>query len=132
MGDFYEHVVFRHLDVERDDNLIDKLEIFLKESIGNKYGISSSKILFTKRESIKPKKGAYIDEDRTFFCSELVAKAYKVLEIMGDDKPSSAFYPGSFSAKGDVKLLPHASLGPEHIISVDKNDIKDSDEDSNK
>ena len=29
MGDFYEHVVLRHLIIERSDEMIDKLEVFL-------------------------------------------------------------------------------------------------------
>jgi hypothetical protein len=79
--------------------MIDKLEIFLKEAVGLKYGISTSKLLF-QRNTVKPVKGKYIDEDRTFFCSELVAKAYKVLGIMVDDEKScSAYYPSSFSSK---------------------------------
>lgn len=57
--------------------MIDSLEVFLKESVGNKYGISTGKLF--KRQTIKPKKGNFIDDDRTFFCSELIAKAYKVL-----------------------------------------------------
>ena len=85
--------------------MIDKLEIFLKEAVGNRYGISTSKLLF-HRNTVKPKKGNYIDDDRTFFCSELVAKAYKILDIMQDDgRSSSVFYPSSFSIKsGALKL----------------------------
>ena len=46
-----------------------------------------------------------IDEERTFFCSELMAKAFKVLGIIQDDGTScSQFYPHNFSAKGDSFL----------------------------
>jgi hypothetical protein len=79
--------------------MISRLEIFLKESVGNSYGMSTSKLLF-HRPSVKAKQGTFIDENRTFFCSELVAKAYKVLGWMNcDDKPSSSFYPCHFSCK---------------------------------
>jgi sulfatase maturation enzyme AslB (radical SAM superfamily) len=89
LGDFYESVVLRQLEADRNEHMIARLEIFLKEAVGNKYGMSTSKLLF-HRESIKPKKGAFIDQDRTFFCSELVAKAYKVLGLLADDsRPSS-------------------------------------------
>jgi len=41
-----------------------------------------------------------IAADRTFFCSELVAKAYKILGIMENDDTSSAkFFPSHFSSK---------------------------------
>ncbi len=44
-----------------------------------------------------------MDETRTFFCSELIAKAYKVLGIIeDDDKASSNFFPGSFSSKSSA------------------------------
>ena len=81
LGDFYENVVLRHIEVNRSQNMIERLEIFLKESVGNSYGMSTSKLLF-HRPSAKPKKGVFVDEDRTFFCSELVAKTFKVLGIM--------------------------------------------------
>lgn len=48
----------------------------------------------------------YVDEDRTFFCSELVAKAYKILSVIEDDETScSCFYPADFSSKkSDLKF----------------------------
>ena len=46
VGDFYEQIVLRHLEAERTDTMIDKLEVFLKEAVGNRYGISTSKLLF--------------------------------------------------------------------------------------
>ena len=92
----------------------------MKEAVGNRYGISTSKLLF-QRNTIKPKKGNYIDDDRTFFCSELVAKAYKVLGIMEDDgKASSSFYPSSFSSKNNsLKFVSGCDLGSELNIVVD-------------
>lgn len=110
----------RHLEVERDDEMIDKLEIFLKEAVGNRYGISTSKLLF-QRNTIKPKTGKYIDDDRTFFCSELVAKAYKILGIMEEDgRPCNYFYPSSFSSKSQaLNLANNAILGSELNIVLD-------------
>jgi hypothetical protein len=46
VGDFYEQIILRHLETERTNDMIDKLEIFLKEAVGLKYGISTSKLLF--------------------------------------------------------------------------------------
>ena len=41
-----------------------------------------------------------IAADRTFFCSELVAKAFKILGVLEDDDKSSArFFPSNFSSK---------------------------------
>jgi len=57
-----------------------------------------------------------MDEDRTFFCSELVAKMYKVLGILDSEEPSSSFFPGNFSAKKKLPLKPGSQLGPEYFI----------------
>jgi hypothetical protein len=46
-----------------------------------------------------------IDSERTFFCSELVAKAFKTLGILQDNNIAcSQFYPHHFSARGDSSL----------------------------
>lgn len=46
-----------------------------------------------------------IEDDRTFFCSELVAKAYKFLGIIEDDDINCAtIYPHHFSALGEDGL----------------------------
>ena len=115
--------MLRHLTTNRDEDMIARLEVFLKEAVGNKYGMSTKKLLF-HRQSIKPKKGAFIDEDRTFFCSELVAKAYKVLGVIEDDETScSSFYPSHFSASKSstaLKFTHNTSLGPELGIFIDK------------
>lgn len=68
------------------------------------YGISVKKL--TKEKSIKyTDNDMSIAPDRTFFCSELIAKAYKCLGFIEDNGKSSAkFYPKHFSNKGDEML----------------------------
>jgi len=116
-SDFYDHVVLRHLESIRTDKMLDDLEGFLKEAVGLSYAIQAGALLWGGgRLSIQPKQGHYIDKDRTFFCSELVAKAYKVMGLMGDDRSSSCYAPGAFSCKGTLKLANGASLGQELVI----------------
>jgi hypothetical protein len=59
-----------------------------------------------------------VEEDRTFFCSELVAKCYKVCGIMAPtDEASSNFLPIDFTSQGTrLKLVPNASLSNEMNI----------------
>jgi hypothetical protein len=46
-----------------------------------------------------------VSSERTFFCSELVAKAFKVLGVTINDKKSCGkYYPGHFSIKNDSFL----------------------------
>ena len=60
------------------------------------------------------------EEGRGFFCSELVAKAYKVCGIMSPElkeEASSNFLPVDWStAKDSIKLVKGASLGTEQLI----------------
>ena len=51
------------------------------------------------------KQNKFIHKDRTFFCSELVAKACKILGILQDcDVSCTKFFPSNFSSKGDSFL----------------------------
>ncbi len=73
-----------------------------------------------------------MEEDRTFFCSELIAKAYKVLGVIEDDDKSCAkFYPGCFSSKNNntLRFKPGMNLESELNIIIDlpKNSFKASD-----
>jgi hypothetical protein len=57
----------------------------------------SSTIIVKKKEGEETEH--LVDKDRTFFCSELVAKAYKVCGIMvPTDEASSNFLPVDFSS----------------------------------
>lgn len=105
-GKFYDKVVFRHIDFDRGDTMVDNLEKFLSQAVGAKYGLNANKL--TRSATIKQKdlglddngEKRIIAADRTFFCSELVAKAYKILGIMENDDTSSAkFFPSHFSSK---------------------------------
>jgi len=53
--------------------------------------------------------------DRSFFCSELLAKAYKVCKVMEDTtEPCSNFMPDKFTEAGfDLPLLAGIEIGPE-------------------
>ena len=67
-----------------------------------------------------------IAADRTFFCSELVAKAFKILGILEDDEKSSAkYFPGDFSMKqeGNLNLTRGTSIDSELMVIVDRNDL---------
>ena len=62
----------------------------------------------------------FVEEGRTFFCSELIAKAYKVLGIIEDDEKACCnYFPSSFSAKKcDLKFINGRYLEPELNIIV--------------
>lgn len=78
MDRLYSKVVWRRLYAERDENFCEILETFIDAVQDKKYNISVAKLL--KRFSIMP--GSFksdapkvkIEKNRTFFCSELIAK----------------------------------------------------------
>jgi hypothetical protein len=61
-----------------------------------------------------------VDKDRTFFCSELVAKAYKVCGVMQPtDEACSNFLPIDFTTESKrLKLVAGAKLSNEMQISI--------------
>jgi len=86
-----------------------------------------SKLNRRKTVNLNKQKGIereLIDKDRTFFCSELVAKAFKVLGIIEDnDIACSQVMPHHFSAIGDkvLKLTPGTKFEEElQVIVKDK------------
>ena len=91
------------------------MENFLEKSVGKKYEVNLTK--FMKNKSTFNG----IADDRTFFCSELVAKAFKLLGIIEDDGTSCAqFYPGHFASAGDkfLKLNPGVIIENEMQVVV--------------
>lgn len=131
-GKFYDKVVFRHINFDRGDTMVDNLEKFLSQAVGHKYGLNANKL--TRAKTIKVAdmgldengEKRLIAADRTFFCSELVAKAFKILGILEDDNTSSAkFYPSHFSTKYDsfLKLTKGTALEPELMVIMDREDL---------
>jgi len=60
-----------------------------------------------------------ISTDKGFFCSELVASAYKCLGLLPKQIASSHYWPGSFSAENNLTLLDGARLSDELLIDFD-------------
>ena len=104
---FFSEVFYRKVNIQRDLAMKTKLVEFANQTIGKQYSLSASKL--TRKDSIKdtvekPEEiwtlmrqalknnitkidksnhgYVLIKEDRTFFCSELVAKALRVAGIM--------------------------------------------------
>jgi len=109
----YEQIVYRKLFFKRTSQTVTKLEQFLKSVRGRKYDLDPLK-LFKKYSSIDSVRN--IKKDKGYFCSELVASAYKVLEILPEHICSSQYWPGSFSAEESLQLRNGAHFGNECLI----------------
>ena len=64
-----------------------------KQVIGEKFSVNLKKLLMKKSENLDIEGGKSF-ENRTFFCSELVAAAYKVLGILPGELAASQYYTG--------------------------------------
>lgn len=93
--DLYDKVVLRKLYYTRKSELHHNLLNFVKKNIGKKYDLSASKLL--KLESDFNWDKVNQDETRGYFCSELIAKAYKSVGLIDQKKFSGRYWPVDFS-----------------------------------
>lgn len=106
----YSKIVYRQLQTVRSDKMLFEFENFVKEVKGMKYQISAKKLISNKDETNHNLKNGY-------FCSELVAAAYKSLDLLPSSPPSSKYLPGHFSANKSLPLQNHSKLGNEMLIN---------------
>ena len=94
---------------------MERLENFIKKILGNKYSLKAGNLF--KKKCTTDGDIESIAEDKTFFCSELVASAWKCLGILPRDVAASQYWPGSFGQGAQIKLEKGARLDDEmHII----------------
>ena len=116
-------VFVRHLFCERDEGFLSAMEKFIKTVVGNNYNISLKNLLFRKK-SLKGGTEKEI-EQREFFCSELIAKAFKECGLLTTEQACCQFLPADFSSREKkLKLQNGAKLGEELMIMFDEEDIK--------
>ena len=114
---FYDKIAHRKVNFEKrnDDVTMEKLEKFISTVKGNSYNCGLDKLLF-RSDTLAKTVGADDNDQRDFFCSELVAKTFKVLGIIEDDDISCTSYvPGHFDHYNDkiFKLTKDTSLDRE-------------------
>ena len=74
----YQKLTYRKLRHTRTQDNMQKLELFIRTVIGMKYKLNATKI-FRKRCETDAEN---IKDDKSYFCSELVASAYKCLGLL--------------------------------------------------
>jgi len=88
-SNFFEKICMRHLTCERDPRFYDNLDQFIDEVWAHNYALGNP-FKINRSSEVNELKGdrKFVNEDRTFFCSELVAKAYKSLGVFDTPLPS--------------------------------------------
>ena len=113
----YERIAYRKLMLgEREHKLIleereqlqGALVNFAKATLGREYDIGAVKLI--KQWSSQDKAA------RSYFCSELVAKAYKLMGLIEKEKASARYWPVDFTERGGLRLLRGAALGRHKTI----------------
>jgi hypothetical protein len=54
----------------------------------------------------------------TTYCAEVVASTYQAMGLLGDQRPTNYYDPGSFWSGDDLPLLGGARLGNEIRVAV--------------
>jgi len=106
----YNAIVVRHLSAHVDESMAKQIEEFVKVIRGRKYDWSLMRAVRGQE------KHNLEDERRVFFCSELVAQAYKHVGLLRASLDASAYVPGSFGVRNHLVLMKGANLGEERFI----------------
>lgn len=108
---FYEQIAYRKLIFEGKKELQSSLLNFVKGTLGKEYDIGAIKLIKQWSSQDKGK--------RSYFCSELVAKAYKMMGLIEKDKASARYWPVDFTERGGLQLLQGAALGRQKTIVLE-------------
>ena len=98
----YKRITLRHLELPRTDEFMQNMKNFIENSLGKSYKLNPKKLLRT----VDP------GTEEDFFCSELVAAAYKKLGLLPAELPARSLWPKDF-AEGSRLVLLQGSLSPE-------------------
>jgi hypothetical protein len=91
----YEQIAYRKLFCEKKKELHSEFMKFAKSAIGGQYSIGAMKIL--KLRSHAKDKEMNNDDKRSYFCSELIARAYKLAGLLDPVRSSSRYWPTDFT-----------------------------------
>lgn len=116
----FDRVVYRRLGgFQRTKEKLTRLEEFIKVAKNKRYSLAATKLL---RKKCTNDSDITIKDDKTYFCSELVASIYKNLGLLPKEISASQYWPVSFSSKGggaSMKLLEGAYLEEEKLIEFE-------------
>lgn len=106
-------IVHRHLNILRSEQFLGAVEKFVTGNLGKKYDFSLKDYLFHRQSNA--------DDSDAYFCSSLVAKLYKKLELLDPHKSSKQYLPSSFTNKEALSLrgdgrFGYAFLDDEKIV----------------
>jgi hypothetical protein len=81
---------------------------------GKDYGLNPGAFIRRKDTAVK----------ESFFCSEVVAMAYKRVGLLPADTASNQFFPVTFSESGELQLQGEARLAHEILVSFKNPEVE--------
>ena len=109
----YSKLVYRRLHYELSEDEIEALETFAQKVKGKKYKMNPVKIW---RKSSDRDAADEIKETKSYFCSELVASAFKRIGLLPPEISATQYWPNKFSKNSSMQLLKDAWLGDEYLV----------------
>lgn len=101
----YSNIAVRHLRVPNEElksRIHYQLKFFVQKAIDRPYSLI--------REFLQRGSRSIECPERTFFCSSLVAKAYKTVGLLQQNISSNKYYPGHFHHKSGIAILQGCEL----------------------
>jgi len=118
----YKRVVIRPLIIPPSSKrlLLQKIERFIFDAsqCHLRYGLGATKMMRKKSLSHE-----VWDKNRTYFCSELVAKCLKNISLLRADPASCQYLPCDFSEATSINLLKGCYFGKEVEIAFEEVDL---------
>lgn len=109
----------KHEEHEKIDRALRRLMDFVNSAVAKPYGLLSN--LLFRGGSGKGPSGASSDANHdSYFCSQLVAAAYKAMGIIPAAPRAGSFLPSTFAEAGGALTMVGARLGPEIMLRFDK------------
>lgn len=111
----YSMMAVRHLEYAMDGDDARRLDAFVKAVCGKQYAWT---VRLRDGDCSAPEN--VDDPARKFFCSEVVAAAYKELGLLRPSLPARKYVPGAFGAQNNLLLLRGALLSDEIQLVFDE------------
>lgn len=106
--EMYNRIILRRLEIDNPQSLYSSFDRFVTETQGKKFGFSARKVISKNKK--KP------GQEDDYFCSELIAAAYKSVGLLPNECDPSKVWPGDFGKDFGLKLT-QGRLGP--LVEID-------------
>merc|ERR1712060_866571 len=112
--ELYPEIALRRVSFPRTVKRLTALQTWCADVIGKPYGLTVGKLM--QRDSVS--RGGEAN-DQAFFCSQLVAEALKVLEVIPRGQSSTQFWPSTFDCQKKPPIQTTADSRLDNQLTID-------------